>query len=259
MKKIITIIIAISFLVILSTSITTQGAESTDYSIYIKTENDKITVEESISLTAETDEVLEFWVQNGARDFKLECNDIQLKYIDYNSSTYYYKITTTNVTSEKLINVKLKYNFLSNTENFQKKILFNNTGEISVKFEDKEIYKSRNLKNGSYFDLKLYELEEGPLTWYIIGFIILLIILLGVTSVYSFKKQKPGRKTDESGGSEEFLSTKKALLLSVLKEIEKQHRSKKISDNTYNKLKDQYKQEAVNAMKKLEEIESKVK
>jgi hypothetical protein len=83
--------------------------------------------------------------------------------------------------------------------------------------------------------------------------------LLGVTAIYSIKKQKPGKKRDTSTGSEEFLTTKKTLLMSILKEIEKQHRSKKISDDTYHKLKEQYKQDAVDAMKKLEDIKSKVK
>ena len=54
--------------------------------------------------------------------------------------------------------------------------------------------------------------------------------------------------------SEETLTTKKALLLSVLKDIEKKHRAKEISDETYNKLKEEYKHQAVNVMKKLEDL-----
>ena len=59
--------------------------------------------------------------------------------------------------------------------------------------------------------------------------------------------------------SEETLNTKKALLLSLLKDIEKKHRAKGISDDTYHKLKERYKQEAVDAMKQLEDMKSKVK
>ena len=51
-----------------------------------------------------------------------------------------------------------------------------------------------------------------------------------------------------------MLNTKKALLLSLLKDIEKQHRSEDISDDTYNKLKEEYKSQAVDVMKKLEDI-----
>jgi len=43
------------------------------------------------------------------------------------------------------------------------------------------------------------------------------------------------------------------LLLSILKDIEKKHRSKDISDETYHKLKDEYKQQAVEVMKKIED------
>jgi hypothetical protein len=54
--------------------------------------------------------------------------------------------------------------------------------------------------------------------------------------------------------SEETLATKKVLLLSLLKDVEKKHRAKDISDETYNKLKEEYKQQAVETMKKLEDI-----
>jgi len=62
---------------------------------------------------------------------------------------------------------------------------------------------------------------------------------------------------DIAGESEELLNTKKMLLMSFLKDIEKQHRSKQISDDTYHKLKERYKQEAVEAMKQLEDLKSK--
>ena len=47
--------------------------------------------------------------------------------------------------------------------------------------------------------------------------------------------------------------------MSLLKDIEKQHRAKQISDDTYHKLKERYKQETVETMKQLEDINSKVK
>ena len=42
--------------------------------------------------------------------------------------------------------------------------------------------------------------------------------------------------------------------MSILKDLEKQHRSKSVSDETYDKLKDEYKQQAVEVMKKIEEL-----
>ena len=72
------------------------------------------------------------------------------------------------------------------------------------------------------------------------------------------KKQKSPKIREAAVASEELLTTKKALLMSLLKDIEKQHRSKEISDDTYHKLKERYKQEAVEAMKQLEDMKSKV-
>jgi hypothetical protein len=54
--------------------------------------------------------------------------------------------------------------------------------------------------------------------------------------------------------SEDTLTTKKTLLLSLLKDLEKQYRGKAISDETYNKIKDEYKQQAVDTMKKLDDL-----
>lgn len=257
-KKITITIIAILFVMITASTVS-QAAESSSHTIEISTENTKIKIKETIYLTAETNETVKFWIQNGATDFNIKSGDIQLTELDHISNVYSYIITSPNITKETQISVILTYNLPEKTENFQKKCLINNTLDISVELNEEELYTAKNLKNNSYFNLKLYEFDEPPLTWYIIGFIILLIILLCVTAVYSIKKQKPGKKVDKTGSSEEVLSTKKALLMSLLKEIEKQHRAKKISDNTYHKLREQYKQEAVDTMKKLEEIESKVK
>ena len=260
MKKTITVLISILVLFpIFQATAVSQEIDSSSYLIEIEGVNGKITVKESISLTGETNETVSFWIQNGATDYSIESTGIELTKIDQNNNVYSYNISSPNVTMDMQITVTLNYNLPEQTEGFQKKLLFNNTAQISVKWNDKEIYSAKNLGNNSYFDLTLYDIAETPLTWYIIGFIVLLIILLGVTTLYSFKKQKLTKKRDTSGGSEELLNTKKTLLMELLKDIEKQHRSKKISDNTYHKLKEQYKQEAVDTMKKLEDFESEIK
>ena len=41
----------------------------------------------------------------------------------------------------------------------------------------------------------------------------------------------------------------------MLKELEKQHRAQTISDETYTKLKDEYKQQAVDVMKQLDDLQ----
>ncbi len=97
------------------------------------------------------------------------------------------------------------------------------------------------------------------MNWFYTVLILLLLVLIVVLVAYAFRKQKSTKIKQTASETEELLSTKKTLLMSLLKDIEKQHRSKKISDDTYHKLKEQYKQEAVNTMKKLEDTKSKVK
>jgi hypothetical protein len=94
---------------------------------------------------------------------------------------------------------------------------------------------------------------------YIIVLLVIIIIIILIVSRRTSKTAVPSKKTELKTASEELLSTKKALLMEVLKDIEKKHRSKQISDDTYHKLKDKYKQEAVQAMKQLDDVQSKVK
>ena len=141
---------------------------------------------------------------------------------------------------------------------FTKKVV-RTTDSISVIFDNEEIYTATNLAPNTSFNLQLYEPIEPTLNLYTTISIILLVILLIVLATYAFRKQKSAKIKEIAGESEELLNTKKTLLMSLLKDIEKQHRAKQISDDTYHKLKERYKQEAVEAMKKLEDIESKVK
>jgi len=260
MKKTLTLLIALIVLTtIIPISSSSEKIDSSNHTIEITTEDNKIKVKETISLTGETGQIINFWIQTGAEEYVINSGEIELTKEPQEpteGNVYSYMLSSPNITRESLITIVISYTLRENTESFQKRLLYNNS-EITVTLDGKRIYKAINLKNNSYFDLTLYEITESPLTWYIIGFVILLIILLGVTGLYSIKKQKPGKKKDTSAGSEELLSTKKGLLMEVLKDIEKQHRAKKISDDTYHKLKDEYKQDAVDTMKKLEE--SKVK
>lgn len=264
MKKTISFVIAIITVLAMLLATTANQVEivSANHSIEIKTENRKIMVNEIITLGGKTNETFKtasFWIQNGATDINVKSEETELTKAGQTNNIHTYTILSPDVTKDSAITVTLSYKLPVQTESFQKRLLLNNTGKISVKLDGKEIFSATDLKNNSFFDLTLFEIAEAPLTWYIIGFIILMIILLGVTAIYSFKKPKSVKKRDTSIGSEELLNTKKALLMSLLKDIEKQHRYKKISDDTYHKLKEQYKQEAVDSMKKLEDMKLKVK
>ena len=92
-----------------------------------------------------------------------------------------------------------------------------------------------------------------------IAAIVVLLLLVIIIGAASFRTKKPVKSKRIVVGSEEMLNTKKILLMQLLKELEKKHRAKQISDDTYHKLKEQYKSETVDAMKKLEDMGSKVK
>jgi hypothetical protein len=152
--------------------------------------------------------------------------------------------------------LQLSYFLPTNTETFQKTILYDTT-YLSVEFNDRTIYQGENLlfneniKNSLF--LTLYRPTEAPfnLTTLIIIFSLVVIVIL-IMLILVRKNRKPAVSTE--GESQELLTTKKALYLAMLKDIEKQHRGKQISDETYTKLKSEYKQHAVIVMQKLQNI-----
>ena len=156
--------------------------------------------------------------------------------------------------------LELTYN-LDKTINTFQKTLQRDTDSITVTYDTVEIYSSTDLKSGNSFSLSLTKQKETitqtaevPIM-YTLLIIVLLIIVIVLVILYSTKKTKTTEtKKATIGGSEELLTTKKTLLMNLLKDIEKQHRAQQISDETYNKLKEQYKQEAIQAMRKLEDM-----
>jgi hypothetical protein len=172
--------------------------------------------------------------------------------ITHNDSEYICNITSLGIIKEDSNQLYISYE-LEKSVVFIKKFL-RATNSISVKFTDEEIFVGTDLAFGTIVNLELYERTEPPLDWFISIIIILLLILIIVLFTYIFKKRKTVKIKQSSSDSEELLNTKKTLLMSLLKDIEKQHRANQISDDTYHKLKEKYKQEAVEAMKKLEDM-----
>ena len=99
---------------------------------------------------------------------------------------------------------------------------------------------------------------ESLYIYYILIAILLIVII--VIFIYNLRLRKKPKTKEIISTTEEVLTTKKSLLMSLLKDLEKQYRAKDISDDTYHKIKEQYKQEAVETMRKLDDIsKSKVK
>ena len=237
-----------------------EDVNTETHKIVISTDDRALSIVESLTIQGtsnETYSTITFWIQDNAQTVNILVNSNQAEYT-LSGNEYICNISALNITMNTSIQVTISYALGKDIKEL-KKTLIRNTTSISVTFNENEIYSGKNMTSDASFALRLYEPTETPLSWYIIISIVLLIILLVVFTLYSFRKQKSSKIREIASGSEELLNTKKTLLMSLLKDIEKQHRSKQISDDTYHKLKEQYKQQAVETMKKLEDMKSKIK
>ena len=262
MKKIAILILCIATLsLLLSSNAYAQSVDTETHIITISTEGDSLSVSESLTLqgsSGDTYDNMTFWIYSGAENVNILINSAEPNEITISGNEYICNISNFGIPMNTTMDVTILYTLGKDVKEFTKTAI-RAANSLSVTFDGNEIYTAENLAEGSSFTLELYKPTEAPLSWYIIIFIALLIIMLIVTILYAFKKQKSTTIKSAAGESEELLTTKKALLMSLLKDIEKQHRSNHIADDTYHKLKEEYKQQAVNVMKKLEDFSSEVK
>jgi hypothetical protein len=226
------------------------------HAVTITTMDNKLVVKETVLVTDYNpeDTLFTYWLQENVADVSIQINGTDVYYTtmgnEYNCNLSGLLPSTTSG-----FTMVISYDLPKEATMFTKTLLTNTT-QFTVTFDTTQLYSADDLSAGSSFSLRLYEPQEPPLQGYMILFIVLLVILLIVSTFYSFRKQKAAKLQDIMNESTELLQAKKQLLLTTLKDIEKQHRSKKISDDTYHKLKDYYKQQAVDAMRKLDDMES---
>lgn len=251
-------ILFISFLT--APNVHSQTLNSSSHEIVISTGDQKTNVDETITLQDSSDSlvgVVDFWVQTGAQDISVFVKGSKIDYTN-SDNVYTINISSMNISYSTKPKMEITYSLDKNIKDFQKQLLYNTTS-IKITFNDNVLYTGSNLIKDSSFILSLYQPTETPLSIYLIVAILLVIILLAVAISYIFRRQKISKIRKASNESEELLNAKKSLLMELLKELEKQHRAKQISDDTYHKLKEQYKQEAVETMKHLEDMKLEVK
>jgi hypothetical protein len=259
MKRIltlITLIVTIAFFLTAS-CISAEDISSSNHEIVITTTDEKIEVIETITLHGDSDEYINtvsFWILNGASSVNIVVKGSKVLYNE-TGNVYTTNLSDMAIEMNSQPNIEITYNLNKDTENFQKELLHNTTS-VKVTFDGNTLYSGNNLISRTSFTLSLYKPTEAPLSTYLIIGIVLLIILLVIVTMFALRKQKTTKIKKIAAESEELLTTKKALLMTLLKDIEKQHRAKQISDDTYHKLKERYKQEAVEAMKQLEDMKS---
>lgn len=235
-----------------------ENVNTINHQITIATNDDSLSVVELFIVQGDTNNSLDeitVWVQSGAKNIDILVGSNAPDSITQNGSEYVCNISSLGIKEDDSTEIQVYYDINKNVD-FTTKVM-RQTNSLSVTYNQDELFTGSNLATGATINLQLYAPTEQTLDWYITVFIILLVILIVVLGRYAFRKQKSVKIKETAGGSEELLTTKKTLLMELLKDIEKQHRANQIADDTYHKLKEKYKQEAVEAMKQLEDMKSK--
>jgi hypothetical protein len=238
----------------------------TDQQLVTITLTDKgLLVSEDIRVTnnaLENTTLLRFWLQQDAQDITITAGTSDINLIPYTVTSGY--IRTCNLSAANLtippstsLSVHLTYGLSSSVETFEQTLLYDTT-LCTVSYNGQTLYQGEHLvartDATSTLQIRLFKPTEAPLSMTVI--IVIFVVVVAVLGILLFILQRQRSKTKKGAfvESEETLSTKKTLLLSLLKDLEKQYRAKSISDETYTKLKDEYKQQAVDAMKRLDDM-----
>ena len=234
------------------------GIITEQYSITLATSEKGLLIEENILFKnngIENATSVRLWIQQDNKDVQI----LAIESGEYLTPIITDRIRNCNLSNYNLtlmpgetLDLELTYTLPTDTENFEKTVLYD-TASLFIIFNDEQLYQVQDVQSDSSFSLRLYKPTEAPLSITYIIIIFILVVILITSTLLLLRKQRSKAKS-QIVESKEILDTKKALLLSLLKDLEKQHRSKTVSDDTYNKLKDEYKQQAVVVMKKLEDL-----
>jgi uncharacterized protein YhhL (DUF1145 family) len=266
--KYIGILLLISLLLLLPITpiVNAQGTSVTaDQDVTISLTGKGLQVDESIKMTntgAENVTSLRFWVQQNAQDTTIierQSGRELIPLITGNIRTCNLSAANLTIPTGESLTVTVTY-FLPTTEQYFLQTLMYDTDSLSVVYKDgtteltlfqgEHLVYRADVTNS--LQIRLYKPTEAPLNISIL-IIVFLIVLIVLASLLLLLRKQRTKKT-KAAESEETLSTKKALLLSLLKDLEKQYRAHSISDETYTKLKEEYKADAVDAMKKLDDL-----
>ncbi len=264
-KTIVTILLSILILTILYPNVCGEdaGVLVDQELVTISPTNAGLLVEKTIEVTnGGTGNVtsLRFWIQQDIQDAvkitELQSGKELVPVITGNIRTCNLSTANLSMVPNSSLSFQVTYHLPSNAENFIQTILYDTTF-FSVTYENRELFQGEHLLLGSdsnnQIQILLYKPTEAPLNITMIIIIFLAVIIVFAVLLLVLKRQRSKTKKAVAE-SEETLATKKTLLLSLLKDLEKQYRAKSISDETYTKIKDEYKQDAVEVMKKLDDL-----
>lgn len=239
------------------------SVSTSSHNVQLEPGDDLIYVTEKISLdqtqTNDTIRELFFWIPTDASDIQASVNNTIIPTALHEDNLY--QANLSDIKESNLISkpIELTYRLPIGLQQFSIKML-RNTSQLTISYDGDEIASGTTLVTDSSYMVSVpVESDTALFNVYTLTLTILLIILLLVSFVYGIRKKKNGKTRKRAFESQEVLSTEKTLLMDVLKKIEKLHRSEKMSDDTYHKLKGYYKQQTVEIMSQMEDTDSKIK
>ncbi len=253
--------VMLAFVGLLSVSASSIIEDS--HTITIRSMDEKISVSETSLVQLDIEMSIlpfyEVWIPADATDIKITIEGHLLQGVKTDDNTYRCDLSTINNSTITTMDVDVSYTLPKTTNEFSTMFLRNAT-KVSIFFNDTSIGTFTSLKSATVFSLPLSITEESSQfnIYIIVILLILVVIVIAVSVLYVIKKRQPSQTRDRFLESEEVLKTEYELLKEMLKQIEKYHRSEKIADETYHKLKEHYKQYAIEAMAALEKIGSKI-
>jgi len=266
MKKIASIIILTLLTLLLlypSVNATDAGVVVDQEIVTVSLTNTGLQVEEIVKISNKGTEnvtFLRFWIQQdiqgAVKITELQFGKDLVPLITGNIRTCNLSAANLSMIPDASMNLQVTYYLPNNAQNFVKTFLYDTT-LFSITYENRALFQGEHLLYASdvnnAIQIRLYNPTEAPLniTMIIIVFVVVIIVLALLLLLLKKQRSKTKKVVSET---EETLTTKKTLLLSLLKDLEKQYRAKSISDETYTKIKDEYKQHAVDVMKKLDDL-----
>jgi hypothetical protein len=266
MKKTVAIIILSSLAILAlypSVSANDTGVIVDQEIVTISLTNTGLQVQETVRVTNKgTENVtsLRFWIQQDIQDAtkitEMQSGKDLVPLITGNIRTCNLSAANLSMVPEASMTLQVTYHLPNSAQNFIQTMLYDTT-LFSISYENRDLFQGEHLLYGSdannAIQIRLYNPTEAPLNITMIILVFLIVIIVLAVLLLLLKKQRSKTKKAVSE-SEETLATKKTLLLSLLKDLEKQYRAKSISDETYTKIKDEYKQDAVEVMKKIDDL-----
>ncbi len=252
MKSNTSIILLMGLFIFAIPTVIGEGSTAVSHDINISLNDSIYNVYEIVLLKIDNLENITCWIPGDAENVFISINDQEISYTT-NGNIYLLNLSGFNISDK--IHMSVSYILPYTSESFNKEFI-RPTENLSVKLDDVYIIKNGFFSNGSNIHIPLSHLETAAISWYVVSLLLLLFVLIVVVIVYALHRQKLSSVKDRAWKSQDVLETEKDLLFNLLKEIEKRYRSRKISDETYNKLKSYYKQRTVEIMKDLEDMNS---